>query len=187
MSTRRSFWTILGACVLAVIVACGGSSDTPASQTPTASPALTRAEAEQQAGFTFLLPSNLPAKVDPEPQYTVLARNRGVNIRYSPAGDGKEAESPTILLHEQNGGGLEPNAAYVTETIGGISVKISDVTIGDVPAATADVTGVWSQGTLQLSAEIIWGLDSTPVELTDEMKAVARRTIESIISPQSSP
>jgi hypothetical protein len=130
----------------------------------------------------------LPAKANPDPQYIVYAQNRGVDVRYSPAGDGKEAESPTIIVHEQEGGKLVLNIPGVTETIAGTSVDVSEVSSGDaVPGATADVTGIWAQGELKLSVEVLWGSGTDPVELTDEMRAIARRVIESMISQQPSP
>jgi len=184
---RWSFLTLLGVCALVLIVACGGSDD-KSTQTPSATAKLTREEAERQAGFTFLIPTYLPAKVNPEPQYIVFGGKRGIDVRYSSAGDGKEAESPTIYVHEQNEGELIPNVSPVLETIKGTSVQVSEVSAGDpVPGATADVTGVWSQGELKLSVEVIWGLNSTPVVLTDEMRTEARKVIESIISQQPSP
>jgi hypothetical protein len=178
---------------MALLMACNGSSDD--SDGPTASPGtsptttgpLTREQAQQLVGFPIFLPTALPANVKPTPQYSVGRPANGVDIRWFPDGPNTEPESPAfVYLHEQITGRLEPNSSPVIETIGGTDVQIVEVDPVRFPGFTASVTGVWRQGYIQLSVYIEWGDKTNLLELTDEMNAVARRVIESIVA-QGSP
>lgn len=171
---------LLGICTL-LVVGCGSSTDDPTG-TPSATPKLTRAEAEQLAGFAILLPSALPAKVDPTPEYKALGARHGIDVFYYPQGNSHDPESPSVHLHEQNTGTLVPNGPFVTEAVGATAVQISEVDRNEVAGFPATITWVWSQGELKLSATFLWGSETDLVDLTDEFRAVARRFAESIIN-----
>ena len=171
---------LVGIASVALIVLGGiRCSDQKTNNQPTAH---TAEDVKRELGFDPLLPAFIPELTNKEPRYDLEVDSKKVQITYSPEAGGEGPSAAYVLISESAfpvvpGGELRP------EQIDGVPVNV-----GEYPGTTgttgmsASLTVYWRQCDLAMSANFAWaGKGDQRLLLTDEMRAVGFKVVESII------